>query len=232
MYRAVRFACFGFFYSANHLSGPLRKFMFTCTSSKGHGLWFLIGVSRSVLFVSCFKVRCFVNVLFRGIIDKLSLLRRFLRSFSFLSLTCQNKATSASFFRQKIHLPLRFPSLFLSSLELFSAKLGEHVTRYNEFSCKKKIGSAIGCFQNNTTRGVALHPQLRHFIASWPQWCVRFYVTCARALPWTDWRISPWKQYCLKTGVWKEFDLQFMVKFNKISRQASTSFWRTGLFLS
>ena len=83
--------------------------------------------------------------------------------------TCQNKATSASFFRQKIHLPLRFPSLFLSSLELFSAKLGEHVTRYNEFSCKKKIGWAIGCFQNKTTRGVALHPQLRHFIASWPQ---------------------------------------------------------------
>ena len=36
-----------------------------------------IGVSRSVLFVTCFKVRCFVNVLFRAIIDKLSLLRRF-----------------------------------------------------------------------------------------------------------------------------------------------------------
>ena len=35
---AVRFACFGFFCSANHLSGPLRKCMFTCTSSKGHGL--------------------------------------------------------------------------------------------------------------------------------------------------------------------------------------------------
>ena len=83
--------------------------------------------------------------------------------------TCRNKATSASFFRQKIHSPLRFPSLFLSSLESFSAKLGEHVTRYNEFRCKKKIGSAICCFQNKTTRGVALHLQLRHFIASWPQ---------------------------------------------------------------
>ena len=88
----------------------------------------------------------------------------------FLNLvTCQNKATSASFFRQKIHSPFRFPSLFLSSLESFSAKLGKHVTRYNEFCCKKKIGLAIGCFQNKTTRGVAPHPQLRHFITSRPQ---------------------------------------------------------------
>ena len=38
LYRAVRFAYFGFFCSVNHLSGPLRKYMFTCTSSKGHGL--------------------------------------------------------------------------------------------------------------------------------------------------------------------------------------------------
>ena len=30
--------------------------------------------------------------------------------------TCENKATSASFLRQKIHPPSRFPSLFLSSL--------------------------------------------------------------------------------------------------------------------
>ena len=41
--------------------------------------------------------------------------------------TCKKKATSASFLRQKIHLPLPFPSLFLTSLESFSAKLGEHV---------------------------------------------------------------------------------------------------------
>ena len=40
---------------------------------------------------------------------------------------CKNKATSASFLRQKIHSPQRFPSLFLSSLESFSAKLGEHI---------------------------------------------------------------------------------------------------------
>ena len=42
--------------------------------------------------------------------------------------TCKNKATSASFLRQKIHSPSRFPSLFLSSLESFSIKLGEHVS--------------------------------------------------------------------------------------------------------
>ena len=42
--------------------------------------------------------------------------------------TCKNKATSASFLRHKIHSPSRFPSLFLSSLQSFPAKLGEHVT--------------------------------------------------------------------------------------------------------
>ena len=44
--------------------------------------------------------------------------------------TCKNKATSASFLRQKIHSPSRFPSLFLSSLESFSIKLGEHVAMW------------------------------------------------------------------------------------------------------
>ena len=53
---------FGFFCSVNNwLSGPLRK--------HGHGLWFVIGGFRSVLFVSCFKVCCFVIILFRAIID-------------------------------------------------------------------------------------------------------------------------------------------------------------------
>ena len=42
--------------------------------------------------------------------------------------TCKNKATSASFLWQKIHSLSRFPLLFLSSLELFSAKLGKHIT--------------------------------------------------------------------------------------------------------
>ena len=42
--------------------------------------------------------------------------------------TSKNKAMSASFLQQKIRLPSRFPLLFLSSLESFSAKLCEHVT--------------------------------------------------------------------------------------------------------
>ena len=42
--------------------------------------------------------------------------------------TCKNKATPASFLRQKIHSPSRFSLLFLSSLEQELAKLGEHVT--------------------------------------------------------------------------------------------------------
>ena len=42
--------------------------------------------------------------------------------------TCKNKATSASFRQQKIHSPSWFPSLLLSSLESFSAKLDVHVT--------------------------------------------------------------------------------------------------------
>ena len=115
---------FGFFCSANHLSGPLRKHMFTCLSSKGHGLLFVIG--GSVLFVSCFKVRCFVIILFWAIINQLSLLRRFFWSFFFLSLARIKQRQSPSF-DIKIYSPLRFPSLFLNSVESFSAKLGEHV---------------------------------------------------------------------------------------------------------
>ena len=42
--------------------------------------------------------------------------------------TCNNKATSACLFRQKIHSPLWFPFLFLSSLGPFSVELGEQVT--------------------------------------------------------------------------------------------------------
>ena len=41
---------------------------------------------------------------------------------------CNNKATSASFLWRKIHSLSRFPSLYLSSLESFSARLGEHIT--------------------------------------------------------------------------------------------------------
>ena len=88
--------------------------MFTCTSSKGHGLWFVIGGFRSVLFVSCFKVGCFVIVLFRAIIDQLRLLRRFFCSFSFLSLAMKSNVSLLP--STKIHAPSRFPSLFLNSL--------------------------------------------------------------------------------------------------------------------
>ena len=43
---------------------------------------FVIGGFRSVLFVSCFKVCCFViDVLFRAVIDKVRLFRRFFVSF-------------------------------------------------------------------------------------------------------------------------------------------------------
>ena len=45
----------GFSCSVKHLSGSLKKHMFTCMSSKGHGLWFVIGGFQSVLFVSAFN---------------------------------------------------------------------------------------------------------------------------------------------------------------------------------
>ena len=45
----------GFSCSVKHLSGPLKKHMFTCMSSKGHGLWFVIGGFQAVLFVSAFN---------------------------------------------------------------------------------------------------------------------------------------------------------------------------------
>ena len=45
----------GFSCSVKHLSGPLKKHMFTCMSSKGHGLRFVIGGFQAVLFVSAFN---------------------------------------------------------------------------------------------------------------------------------------------------------------------------------
>ena len=117
---------FQFFCSVNHLSRPLRKHVFTCMSSKSPSLWFLIAGFQSVLFTLCFKFHCFVIVLFRAIIDYLIASQI---SLIFLILvTCKNKATSASFLWQKIHSLSQFPLPFLSSLESFSAKLGEHIT--------------------------------------------------------------------------------------------------------
>ena len=103
----------------------------TCTSSKGHDLWFVIGGFLSVLFVSRFKVRnCFVIVLFRAINNRLVKFATHLFLNFLILVTCKNKATSASFIRQKLHSPSRFPLLFLArGLESFSANLlGEHVT--------------------------------------------------------------------------------------------------------
>ena len=78
----------------------------------------MTGRFRSVLFLWCFKVRCFVIILFKCA-SQIFLI-------SLILVTCKNKATFTSLLRQKIYSPSRFPSLFLSSLESFSAKLGEH----------------------------------------------------------------------------------------------------------
>ena len=104
LYRAARFANFegvlGFFCSVNRPSGPRRKHMFTLTSLKGHGLWFVIGGFRSVWFIYC--VAWLVIVVCGALVGFLI----------FLNLvTCENKAMSA-FLRQKFHSPSRFPSPF------------------------------------------------------------------------------------------------------------------------
>ena len=52
-----------FFAAVNHLNGPLRKQNFILTGSKGHGLWFLIGGFRSVLWVFVFQGSLFVIVI-------------------------------------------------------------------------------------------------------------------------------------------------------------------------
>ena len=44
-----------FFAAVNHLNGPLRKQNFTLMGSKGHGLRFVIGGFRSILYVSVFQ---------------------------------------------------------------------------------------------------------------------------------------------------------------------------------
>ena len=85
------------------VSGPLRKHMFTCKSFKGHGLWFVIGRFWSVLFLWCFKVHCFVIILFREIIDLLSLLRRFFSSFLSLSLARIKQRLLPSFDKKSTH---------------------------------------------------------------------------------------------------------------------------------
>ena len=101
--------------------------MSTCTSSKGHGLWFVIGGSWSVLFVSCFKVRCFVIVLFRAIIDLLSLLRRFLWSFSFLSLARIKHRVPPSFDKNPLTIAISFAILKQSRVILSQAGRARYI---------------------------------------------------------------------------------------------------------
>ena len=127
LYRAVRFAYFVFFCFVNYLSGPLRKYIFTYTSSKGHGLWFVIVGFRTLFVHFIFQVSLLCD---RPVSGNYRLVKFALHIFTiFLILvTCENKATSASFLRQKIHSPSWFPSLFLSSLTSFSAKLDVYVT--------------------------------------------------------------------------------------------------------
>ena len=48
---------------ANLLSGSLRKHKFTSTGSKGHGVWFVIGGVRSVLWLSVFQGLLLVSVM-------------------------------------------------------------------------------------------------------------------------------------------------------------------------
>ena len=66
LYRAVDFANFEGILGFPVLSIILADLLgnMCCMSSKGHGLWFLIGGFRFVLFVLCFKVNCIVIVLF------------------------------------------------------------------------------------------------------------------------------------------------------------------------
>ena len=86
---------------------------------------------RKCASLSLIPVSCPPPPLLGQTIDRcISLLRRYLWSFSYLSLA-RIKASSASFLWQKIDSPSRFLSLFLSSLESFSAKLGEHVICIN-----------------------------------------------------------------------------------------------------
>ena len=98
---------FGFFCSVKHLSGPLRKHLFTCD-------W-------------CFSIHffCFCVLRFVACDRPVSGNNRlvFFEDFSDHSSSCLLPLT-------KIHSSWRFPSLFLSSLESFSvlflqAKLGE-----------------------------------------------------------------------------------------------------------
>ena len=110
------FAYFGFFCSVNH---PSEKHIYLHEFKRS---WFVI---RFVCFAFQGLLLCDRPVSGNNGLVKFAL--QIFKIFLIL-VTCKNKATSASFLWQKIHSPSRFPLLFSSSLESFSAKLGEHVT--------------------------------------------------------------------------------------------------------
>ena len=116
----------GFPVSSIILADLLENTCLLAQVQKGHGLWFKIGRLRSVLIVLCFKVCCFVIFLFWAIIDYLSLLCRFLWSFSFLLLARIKQHLPPSFDKKSTHRRnfLRYSRAF----ESFSAKLGELIT--------------------------------------------------------------------------------------------------------
>ena len=82
---------------------------------------FLIGRFRSVLFVSCFKVRRFVILLFRAVIDQLRLLGRFFCSFLFLSLARIKKCLPPSFDKNPLTIAISFAVLEQSRVILSQA---------------------------------------------------------------------------------------------------------------
>ena len=115
---------FRFFCSFNHHSGPLRKHMFTFTSSKGHGLWFVSSGFQSVLFVSCssYKLGKFASQTFPIFL---------------ILVTCKNKAMSTFFLGQNIHSPLHawyFFSIFFMNFLSFHITLHYNINSLITYS--------------------------------------------------------------------------------------------------
>ena len=109
------FCKFWFFCSVNHLSGPPRKHVYLNVLKRS---WFVIRDWWVSIRVVSFR---FQGLLLRdrSVSGNNNRLVKFASQIFLIFLIlviCENKATSASFLRQKIHPPLRFPSLFLSSL--------------------------------------------------------------------------------------------------------------------
>ena len=119
LYRAVRFANFGFFCSVNHLSGPPRKHVYLNELERS---WFVIrDWWVSIRFV-CFRFQGLLPC-DRSVSGNNNRLVKFASQIFLIFLilvTCKIKATSASFLGQTIYSPSQFPSLFLNTQESFS----------------------------------------------------------------------------------------------------------------